>query len=73
MDNFIKSLEIPSEIKIFKKAKKYVNIKSMVDESIEYKTIDLLGLSVGSSLSIFSFDLLEDSKKDVIIYKVKGD
>ena len=45
----------------------------MVDESIEYKTIDLLGLSVGTSLSIFSFDLLEDSKKDVIIYKVKGD
>ena len=73
LDNFIKSLEIPSEIKIFKKAKKYVNIKSMIDESIEYKRIDLLGLSVGSSLSIFSFDLLEDSKKDVIIYKVKGD
>ena len=73
LDKFIKSLEIPSEIKIFKKAKKYVDIKSMVDESIEYKTIDLLGLSVGTSLSIFSFDLLEDSKKDVIIYKVKGD
>ena len=45
----------------------------MVDESMEYKTIDLLSLSIGSNLSIFSFDLLEHSTKDVIIYKISYD
>ena len=73
LDTFIESLEIPQGTKIFQKAKKYVDIKSMVEESIEYKTIDLLSLSVGTSLSIFSFDLLEHSSKDVIIYKIKED
>lgn len=67
LNKFVESLNIPQEIKIFKKAKKFIDIKSMVDESIEYKTIDLLSLSVSSSFSIFSFDLLEHSTKDVII------
>ena len=69
LNKFVENLNIPQEIKVFKKAKKYIDIKSMVDESIEYKTIDLLSLSVSSSFSIFSFDLLEHSTKDVIIYK----
>lgn len=73
LGNFVKSLEIPKETKLFVKTKKYIDIKSMVDESIEYKTIDLLSLSVGTSLSIFSFDLLEHSTKDVIIYRIDED
>lgn len=73
LNKFVESLNIPQEIKIFKKAKKFIDIKSMVDESIEYKTIDLLSLSVSSSFSIFSFDLLEHSTKDVIIYKILED
>ncbi len=73
LDKFVKSLKIPKEIKLFVKAKKYVDMKSMVEESIEYKTIDLLSLSVGTSLSIFSFDLLEHSTKDVIIYRIDED
>ena len=51
---FIEKLELNSDIKVFTKAKKYLDIKTMVEESIEYKTIDLLSLSVGTSLSIFS-------------------
>ena len=73
LNKFVESLNIPQEIKFFKKAKKFIDIKSMVDESIEYKTIDLLSLSVSSSFSIFSFDLLEHSTKDVIIYKILED
>lgn len=73
LNKFVESLNIPQEVKIFKKAKKFIDIKSMVDESIEYKTIDLLSLSVSSSFSIFSFDLLEHSTKDVIIYKILED
>lgn len=73
LNKFVDTLNIPQEIKIFKKAKKFIDIKSMVDESIEYKTIDLLSLSVSSSFSIFSFDLLEHSTKDVIIYKILED
>ena len=73
LNKFVENLNIPQEIKVFKKAKKYIDIKSMVDESIEYKTIDLLSLSVSSSFSIFSFDLLEHSTKDVIIYKILED
>lgn len=73
LNKFINNLDIPKNIKLFTKAKKFIDIKTMVDESIEYKTIDLLSLSVGSSLSIFSFDLLEHSTKDVIIYKILED
>jgi hypothetical protein len=73
LNKFIEKLELSPEIKIFSKAKKYLDIKTMVEESIEYKTIDLLSLSVGTSLSIFSFDLLEHSAKDVIIYRIDED
>ncbi|MGE3301310.1 MAG: universal stress protein [Arcobacter sp.] len=73
LDKFVESLQIPKETKLFVKTKKYIDIKSIVNESIEYKTIDLLSLSVGTSLSIFSFDLLEHSTKDVIIYRIHED
>ena len=73
LKRFINDLDLSKDIKLFTKAKKFVDIKTMVDESMEYKTIDLLSLSIGSNLSIFSFDLLEHSTKDVIIYKISYD
>lgn len=70
LDSFMEKLNIPQNIKVFKSAKKYVDIKTMIDEAMENKLIDLLSLSIGTSFSIFSFDLLAYSKKDVIIYKI---
>lgn len=70
LDSFMEKLDIPQNIKVFKSAKKYVDIKTMIDEAMENKLIDLLSLSIGTGFSIFSFDLLAYSKKDVIIYKI---
>lgn len=73
LEKFVVELELSDSIKVNKQIKKFTDIKDLVDESIEYKTIDLLSLSIGTNLSIFSFDLLESSKKDVMIYKILED
>lgn len=70
LDTFVDTLEIPAETKVFKKVKNFLNIKKLVDESIDTDNIDLLSLCISTDFSIFSFDLLESSKKDVIIYKI---
>jgi nucleotide-binding universal stress UspA family protein len=67
---FVDSLSLPKTIKIKFNAKKYVDFNSMVKESIEDNDIDLLSLSTSGYVSIFSFDLLEKSPKDVIIFKI---
>jgi hypothetical protein len=70
LDEFIETLSLPDTIKVFSKAKKYLDINTMVQESIEFNNIDLLSLSTSGNFSIFSFDLLEKSSKDVIIFKI---
>ena len=63
-------LNIPSDIKVFKKVKNFLDITRTVEESIDSESIDLVSLCISTNFSIFSFDLLESSKKDVIIYKI---
>lgn len=70
LEEFIDSLSLPESIKVYHRAKKYSDINSMVQESIEFNDIDLLSLSTSGYVSMFSFDLLEKSSKDVIIFKI---
>ena len=70
LDVFMKKLDIPSNIKITKKVKNYLDITRTVEESIDSESIDLVSLCISTNFSIFSYDLLESSKKDVIIYKI---
>ena len=70
LDKFMSELNIPSDIKVFKKVKNFLDITRTVEESIDSESIDLVSLCISTNFSIFSFDLLESSKKDVIIYKI---
>lgn len=70
LDKFIANLDIPAEIKVFTKTKNFVDIRTTVEESIDAESIDLVSLCISTNFSIFSFDLLESSKKDVVIYKI---
>ena len=70
LDKFMSELNIPTDIKVFKKVKNFLDITRTVEESIDSESIDLVSLCISTNFSIFSFDLLESSKKDVIIYKI---
>lgn len=70
LDAFIKGLLLPSSVKIHARIKKYTEMNEMVMSSIQNDGIDLISLSTSGYVSVFSFNLLETSPKDVILYKI---
>jgi nucleotide-binding universal stress UspA family protein len=70
LKKFIQELSLPASIRIHYKVAQYLEINTLIRKSIAFNDIDLLSLSTSGFVSIFSFDLLEHSSKDVIIFKV---
>ncbi len=70
LDAFIKGLSLPRTVKIHARIKKYTEMNEMVMSSIQDDGIDLISLSTSGYVSVFSFNLLEASPKDVILYKI---
>lgn len=70
LKKFVASLSLPASIRVHYKAAQYMEINTLIRRSMISKEIDLLSLSTSGFVSIFSFDLLEHSSKDVMIFKI---
>lgn len=71
LKKFVAGLSLPASVRVHYKAAQYMEINTLIQRSIVSNDIDLLSLFTSGFVSIFSFDLLEHSSKDVMIFKVR--
>ncbi|MCW8895570.1 universal stress protein [Sulfurimonas sp.] len=70
LDTFIDSLELPKDIKISGNVRKSSLNPKLFESEVEDINFDLLAVHTTGSVSFYALDILENSKKDVVILKV---
>ncbi|MCK9472105.1 universal stress protein [Sulfurimonas sp.] len=70
LDIFINSLELPKDINISGKVRKSSLNPKLFESEVKDINFDLVAVHTTGSVSFYALDILENSKKDVVILKV---
>ncbi|MBW6488520.1 universal stress protein [Sulfurimonas sp.] len=70
LDAFLNSLELPKEINISATARKSSLNPKLFESEVQDISFDLVAVHTTGNISFYALDILENSKKDVIILKL---
>lgn len=70
LDTFLNSLQLPQNVHISGKVRKSSLNPKLFEEEVEEINFDLVALHTTGSVSFYAMDILENSKKDVVVLKV---
>jgi hypothetical protein len=70
LDSFLNSLQLPQNVNISGKVRRSSLNPKLFEQEVEDINFDLVAVHTTGNISFYAMDILENSKKDVVILKV---